>query len=54
MERAFNAIATVEVKVREIEIAQPVQKLASGWVTSAVWAAAGALAMFVLKQVGVM
>lgn len=54
LERAFCSITKIEQRLSTIEIAQPVQKLTSGWVTNGVWAAAGMLAMFVLKNVGVM
>ena len=54
LERAFGAIAKIEVRLRELEQSQPVQKLTTGWVTNGVWAAGGMLAMAVLKKVGVM
>lgn len=54
LERAFSAISKVESRLRELEQASPIQKLASGWVTNGVWAAGGMLAMMLLKKVGVM
>lgn len=54
IDRAFGAISKIEGRVSELERAQPVQKLTTGWVTSGVWAAGGMLAMLVLKKVGVM
>lgn len=46
-------LGEVETRVDVLERDAPLQKQASGWVTSAVWAAAGLAAMLVLKQAGV-
>lgn len=54
LERAFSALGKIEVRVRQLELAQPVQRMAAGWVTNASWAAAGVLAMLLLRKVGVM
>lgn len=54
LERLFVAVGKIEVRLREIEQSQPVQKLMSGWVANSVWAAAGMAVMLVLKKVGVM
>ncbi len=54
LERAFSSISKIEGRLSTLEIAQPVQKLASSWVTNGVWMVAGAAVMFVLKHVGVM
>lgn len=53
LERAFSAIAKAEARLRDIEQAQPVNRLASGWVMNGAYAAGGMLAMLVLKKVGV-
>lgn len=54
LERAFGAIFKIEARLRELEQAAPVQKLTSGWVTNGVWAAAGMVAMLILKKTGAM
>lgn len=54
LERAFSAISKLEARVRELEQLQPVQKLASGWVTGAVSFGGGLLASIVLKKMGVL
>lgn len=54
LERAFASLAKIDTRVRALELAQPVQKLTSGWVSNAAWAAFGVLAMFVLKKAGVL
>lgn len=54
LERAFGAISKLEARVRDLEQAQPVQRLTSGWMTSSVAFGAGVVAMFLLKKVGVM
>ncbi|MFV5212781.1 hypothetical protein ACLIIZ_03520 [Azonexus caeni] len=53
LERAFSALAKIDGRVRKLELAQPVQRLATGWVTNAAWAAAGVLAMLLLRKIGV-
>lgn len=68
LDRAFGAISKLGDRVREIEQAlpdgaasrlrdleqaQPVQRLTSGWVTGGVGVVAGALFMAVLKKMGV-
>lgn len=54
LERAFSAISKIEGRLRALENSEPVQKLATGWVTNGVWAAGGMLAMFVLKKAGLL
>ena len=42
----------LSVRVGELEKAEPMQKQTGKWVMAAVWGAAGLLAMFVAKQLG--
>ena len=42
----------LSARVGELEKAEPMQAQTSKWVTAAVWGAAGLLAMFVAKQLG--
>lgn len=58
--RAFSAVSKTNVRVDALvervavlEREQPVQKLASGWVTNGVWLAAGGLVTAALKRMGV-
>lgn len=58
--RAFTSIdkidgklTTIEQRVATIEKEIPMQRQASGWVLSAVWAAAGAAVLFVAKKAGI-
>ena len=58
--RAFKSIdkidgklTTIEQRVATIEKEMPMQRQSSGWVVSAVWAAAGAAVLFVAKKAGV-
>lgn len=53
-ERAFSALGKIETRVRELEMASPVQKLTTGWMTNGVWLAAGGAVTIVLKKIGVM
>lgn len=59
LSRAFKQIDKVEIKLTSIEhrlVAlermQPQQQQTSAWVTTMLWATAGAAAMFVAKKVG--
>lgn len=58
--RAFKQIdkidaklTTVEGRIAAIERDMPMQKHASGWVMTAVWAAAGLAAILVLSRIGI-
>lgn len=42
----------LSARVGELEKAEPMQEQTSKWVTAAVWGAAGLLALFVAKQLG--
>jgi len=42
----------LSIRVGELEKEEPMQAQTSKWVTAAVWGAAGLLAMFVAKQLG--
>ena len=42
----------LSIRVAELEKAEPMQAQTSKWVTAAVWGAAGLLALFVAKQLG--
>lgn len=44
----------LSARVGELEKAEPMQKQTGKWVMAAVWGAAGLLAMFVAKQLGLM
>lgn len=61
MERAFAALAKtstdlgdVEKRVDALEREAPMQRQTSAWIISAVWGAAGLLAFFVAKKLGLM
>lgn len=53
LERAFAAIGAQDKRLRSLEHAQPVQRLASGWVMNGSYAALGMFAMLLLKKFGV-
>lgn len=60
-ERAFKVLEKIEAKIEQIEgrvvaleIAEPEQKRAAGWVTAAVWAAAGLAVTLVLGKMGML
>ena len=60
LSRAFKQIDKFDLKLTAVEQRlgarermQPMQQQTNGWVLTAVWAAAGAAAMFVAKKVGV-
>ena len=44
----------LEARVRDLEQAQPVQKLTSGWITAAVGFGGGLVVTVLLKKMGVM
>ena len=57
--RAFKAVdkldtklVSVEQRIGSLERMQPQQQQTSAWVTTMLWAAAGAAVMFVAKKVG--
>ena len=61
LSRAFKQIDKVEIKLTSIEqrlVAlermQPQQQQTSAWVTTMLWATAGATVMFVAKKVGIL
>ena len=61
LSRAFKQIGKVEIKLTSIEqrlVAlermQPQQQQTSAWVTTMLWATAGAAVMFVAKKVGIL
>lgn len=54
MERAFNIMEKLEGRIVALEVAAPMQKQTSLWVMTGVWGAAGVLALFILKQLGVL
>ena len=43
----------IDSRVKDLEAAEPEQKRTSGWVTAAVWAAAGLAIILLLKRIGV-
>ena len=58
-ERLFNLcekqdehIAELAKRLHELEVSEPEQKRTSGWVTAAVWAAAGLAAVLILGKFG--
>lgn len=60
-ERAFKVLEKIEGKlddldkrVKDLEIGEPEQKRTSGWVTAAVWAAAGLAALIIMTKLGLM
>lgn len=52
IDKVEHRIAQVEQRLAAIERDLPMQKQTSGWVISAVWAAAGAAVLFVARKVG--
>ena len=59
--RAFKSIdkidgklTGIEQRIGSLERMQPIQQQTNGWVLTAVWAAAGAAAMFVAKKTGIL
>ena len=59
LSRAFKALdkldiklVSVEQRIGSLERMQPQQQQTSAWVTTMLWAAAGAAVMFVAKKVG--
>ena len=61
LSRAFKQIDKVELKLTGIEQRigalermQPLQQQTNGWVTTMLWATAGAAVMFVAKKVGIL
>lgn len=54
MERAFAAIEKVEMRIADIERRLPEVTRTSVWVDRAVWGAAAAGAVMILKKVGIL
>ena len=61
LSRAFKQIdkldmklTSIEQRIGSLERMQPIQQQTNGWVLTAVWAAAGAAAMFVAKKTGIL
>lgn len=54
LERAFSMLSKLDERLKRLELAQPVQRLASWWVINGMWAAGGMLTMLLLKKMGVM
>ena len=61
LSRAFKQIdkldiklVSVEQRIGSLERMQPQQQQTSAWVTTMLWAAAGAAVMFVAKKVGIL
>lgn len=60
-ERGFKVLEKFEEKmddmdkrVKSLEVSEPEQRRTSGWVTAAVWAAAGLAALVILTKLGLM
>jgi hypothetical protein len=53
VEQAFTQIDSLKERATQLEIQVPANKRVSVWVDRAIWAAAGLLAMMVLKKTGV-
>lgn len=51
LDRAFGAIKSIDLRLKVVELAQPVQRLTSGWIVTAVAAGAGSLATIVITKV---
>ena len=51
-ERIFNLIERLDTRVDHLEKEDGKQSVATGWVYAAVWSAAGLLAMYVAKMLG--
>ena len=61
LSRAFKAIdkldiklVSVEQRIGSLERMQPQQQQTSAWVTTMLWAAAGAAVMFIAKKAGIL
>lgn len=52
IERVMETVEKIELRVRSLEIAEPMQAKAAEWVQSAVWAAAAAAVMFMAGKAG--
>ena len=50
--RVMETVEKIELRVRSLEIAEPMQAKAAEWVQSAVWAAAAAAVMFMAAKAG--
>ena len=53
IDKIDGKLTSIEQRVAAIEKEIPMQRQASGWVLSAVWAAAGAAVLFVAKKAGI-
>lgn len=54
LRRTEDHLQSIETRLNTIEQQEPMQTLASKWVVSAVWAAAGAAVYFVAKFLGIL
>jgi len=52
IERVMSIVEKIDERVRNLELAEPLQAKTSEWVQSAVWAAAAAAAMFIANRSG--
>lgn len=52
IERVMTVVEKMDVRVRTLEISEPMQAKTSEWVQSAVWAAAAAAVMFMAGKAG--
>ncbi len=50
--RAFESIKSISDRLVVLEQAAPLNKQAQVWTTNAIWAAAGLMAMYIAKKVG--
>lgn len=53
LERAFSIIGKVQDRVTNLELSQPVQRIANNWVFDSAKVLAGAFVMFLLKKSGI-
>ena len=52
LDRVFNAVAKIEARLAQLEIASPLSKQSVEWVNRAMLFGVGATAMYVLKRAG--
>lgn len=52
IERVMTVVEKMDVRVRTLEISEPMQAKTSEWVQSAIWAAGSAAATFMAHRVG--
>ncbi len=53
MEKLEQRIQGIEIRLSNVERDMPMQKHTSGWVMSAVWAAAGLAVVLILNRLGI-